>query len=142
MPYITFQLLVFIFLLSSFKNHLSCQNNTFIPFYDISKCAYGFKTEDNFRFIGIGQFPRYSSKKSTKISKTINSGILTLILLNTADGFPRLTRSLSFYSIRPCPQSCLKQIERCPARSAGTDRGNLLLKKHYSLEDRHGWKQI
>ena len=45
MPYLSSQFLVFIFFFLSFKNHISSQNNTFIPFYDISKCAYGFKTQ-------------------------------------------------------------------------------------------------
>jgi hypothetical protein len=43
MPQVLFKFLVFV-LLFSYKSHLSAQSNTLIPFYDIAKCAYGFKT--------------------------------------------------------------------------------------------------
>ena len=46
MPKILLQLLVFI-LPFSLIDTISAQNNALIPFYDIAKCAYGFKTKEN-----------------------------------------------------------------------------------------------
>ena len=61
MPQISFQLLVFI-LLFSFKNPLCSQSNILIPFYDIAKCAYGFKTKEKAIVIDA-RFQKIQSEK-------------------------------------------------------------------------------